>query len=62
MHSNERIRIAPTIVIHFGTNGPSGPNVFDLIPTEFKSIMDTVGTISEVYFVSLTVSPGGKPM
>jgi hypothetical protein len=47
--------LPPTIVIHLGTNGPSGPDAFDLVGAEFKTIMETVGTGSEVYFVSVKV-------
>ena len=42
-----------TIVIHLGDNGPSEGNVFDKITREFKTIMDTVGSGSEVYFLTL---------
>jgi hypothetical protein len=45
--------LPPTIVIHLGDNGPSEGDVFDKITTEFQSIMDTVGSDSEVYFLSL---------
>ena len=45
-----------TVVIHLGNDGPRGPDAFDLIGTEFKSVMDTVGSDSEVYFVALTGS------
>ncbi len=45
--------LPPTIVIHLGDNGPSEGDVFEKVTTEFKSIMDTVGSESQVYFLTL---------
>ena len=44
-----------TIVIGLGTNGPSEGDVFDKITAELKTIMETAGPESEVYFVTVKV-------
>ena len=54
--AKRRGALPPTIVIHLGDNGPSGGDAYDLIGTEFTTIMDTIGSDPEVYFVSVTGS------
>ena len=51
--AKRRGALPPTIIIHLGDNGPSEGDVFDQITKQFKAIIDTVGSKSEVYFVTL---------
>jgi hypothetical protein len=46
--------LPPTIVIHLGDNGPQREDdAFNEITTEMRSIMGTVGSGTQVYFLSL---------
>ena len=53
--AKRRGALPPTIVIHLGVNGPSEGDVYTKITTEFTSIMNTIGTEPEVYFLTVKV-------